>query len=336
MVDSELQDFVRRQLKSDFSISPLKGDGSERSFFRVSFSGGTVIALDHRVHPAEAESYFRIGTHLLNCGIPVPHIITYERGRFFLLEDLGDWDLYRECRHKEQGRAMERYCRAVDLLVRLQLEATPTFDVAWCFDTSCYTGDFAYEREGLYFLDRFVKKGLGLEVEKGKIAEELRVLAQEIDRIPFRGFMHRDFQSRNLMMKQDRLIAIDFQGARIGPPQYDLVSLLYDPYVMLDRDMRGQLIERYVQATEGTWQPVSEFLEHLGIVALHRLMQALGAFAVLGVEKGKPGFREHIPGAVAHLVEVWEQLGRTGYPAFNDLIDYCANEAKARFPSQKI
>jgi len=335
MVDSELRAFVQRYLKSDFSIRPLKGDGSDRSFFRITFPGGTVIALDHRVHPAEAESYFHIGTHLSNCGIPSPRIFSYERERFFLLEDLGDRDLYRECRRTEKGRAIELYSKAVDLLVRVQLEATRSFDVRWCFDTSYYTGDFAYERESLYFFDRFVKKGLGMEVDKQKIEKELSELAQEIDRIPFRGFMHRDFQSRNLMMKQDHLIAIDFQGARIGPPQYDLVSLLYDPYVMLGRDIREQLIERYVRATKETWRPVSEFLKDLGVVALHRLMQALGAFAFLGIEKGKTGFKEHIPGATAHLVEVWEQLGRTGYPTFSDLIHHCASEVKVKFPSEK-
>ena len=333
MLDSELRAFVQQYLKSDFSIAPIKGDGSERSFFRVSFPGGTAIGLDHRVHPAEAESYFRIGSHLLSCGIPVPRILTYEKGRFFLLEDLGDRDLYQECRSMEEGRAFELYCRAVDLLVRMQLEATPSFDVAWCFDTSYYTGDFAYERESMYFLDCFVRKGLGLKVEKRSIEKELRELAEEIDRISSRVFMHRDFQSRNLMIKQDRLIAIDFQGARMGPPQYDLVSLLYDPYTMLGRDMRNQLMERYVQAAGKAWEPVSGFLEGLGIVALHRLMQALGAFAFLGIEKGKTGFKEHIPGAVAHLVEVWEQLGRTGYVSFSDLIHRCSREVNGRFPS---
>ncbi len=280
------------------------------------------MALDHSVNLREAASYHHIGTHLLRCGIPVPEIAAFEDDRFFILEDLGDEDLYRY-RHKSaeiEGDVMDLYREALDVLVGLRLRATKSFRSEWCLEESVYTGDFAYRRESCYFLDCFVGEYMGLRVS-GDTRKELKDIASRIDAVPTDTLIHRDYQSRNLMVRGDRCFVIDFQGARFGPGLYDAASLLYDPYVRLPRSVRETLLDYHLAALCG---PKSERVFPLRtefhLLAFHRLMQALGAFAFLGLRKGKQGFLEHVPAALVHLAEVWHDIGIRGYPGVDHLI----------------
>ena len=114
-------------------------------------------------------------------------------------------------------------------------------------------------------------------------------------------FLHRDFQSRNLMLKGDLLHVIDFQGARVGPPQYDLAALLLDPYVQLPESIQEELLATYARRF-GKLVGVSskQFLKRYPHVALCRNLQVLAAFAFLTRVKGQSHFAEYI-------VPAWKQ-----------------------------
>ena len=133
--------------------------------------------------------------------------------------------------------------------------------------------------------------------------EECRRAARRaLDGAP-RVVMHRDFQSRNLMVTPSGLAVIDYQGARFGPPEYDVASLLFDPYVDLPEGTRARLLERYRQAARGGEADGAPSPGRLQACVVNRLQQALGAFGYLGGRLGKPGFLEFAPVAARSLRE---------------------------------
>jgi hypothetical protein len=136
-------------------------------------------------------------------------------------------------------------------------------------------------------------------------------LAEQLAAYP-RVLIHRDFQSQNILICDEQAYLIDFQGMRPGLGAYDLASLLYDPYVTLSPAEREQLIEYYLKGSEyrGTRE---EFIDLFLRCALQRLLQALGAYGVIGVRRRKPEFLRHIAPAIENLREVASLLPRFSF-----------------------
>jgi aminoglycoside/choline kinase family phosphotransferase len=135
----------------------------------------------------------------------------------------------------------------------------------------------------------------------------------------------------NLKLREGRLWVIDFQGGRFGPPQYDLASLLFDPYVELPRELREELLSSYLEDfRRRTGMDRSRFLVHFPFVALHRSMQALGAYAFLGRQKGREKFLSFLPAGVRQLEEVLGLVPAADFPRLRRV----AAEAKERVAAQ--
>jgi N-acetylmuramate 1-kinase len=132
----------------------------------------------------------------------------------------------------------------------------------------------------------------------------LRNIAERLASFP-RVLIHRDFQSQNIIIHSGQPYLIDFQGMRPGLAEYDLASLLYDPYVRLIESERTQLLDFYCEAVHGA-DPA--FREKFQFCAMQRLMQALGAYAYLGLVKKNRAFLAHIPPAMKSLGEVLSQI----------------------------
>ncbi|MGD8925104.1 MAG: phosphotransferase, partial [Syntrophobacterales bacterium] len=219
------------EMSGPFSWQPLQGDGSERTFYRVASQKDSLVLvwspLDDPSFPNENDSYVYMGRHLYERGIPVPKIYGYWRTEgLTLVEDLGSVHLQDVVR-SDEGKIPSLYRRAVDLLLELQLRATHDLDTSYCFDTVAYDQQFIINRELEYFRQSFLVGALGLEVDFALVEPEFSLLALRASEGEGRlFFLHRDFQSRNLMLKEELLYLIDFQGARLGPPQYDLAALL--------------------------------------------------------------------------------------------------------------
>ena len=286
---------------------PLAGDGSDRRFFRLAGAPGVVLL--HHPHPpgdpvTENDSYFLIGRHLRAAGVPVPEIYHYCREEgWMLLEDGGDSSL--EAALKGHGRAAAArswYPEALKVLAHMQVQGLAGFDPAWCFDTPALDRPFLMERECLYFLRAFLQGYLGLGVTLKELAPDFKRLLALALPDGGRYFLHRDFQSRNLFIHDGRLRVLDFQGARLGPPGYDLAALLIDPYVGLSPARQEELLEAYLKLLKAL-APVDEraFREQYPYLALCRNLQILGAFGFLTRVKGKDYFARHIPGALAGL-----------------------------------
>jgi aminoglycoside/choline kinase family phosphotransferase len=133
----------------------------------------------------------------------------------------------------------------------------------------------------------------------------LKEIAEYLGNLP-RVLVHRDLQSQNIIIREQQAYLIDFQGMRPGLPEYDLASLLYDPYVCLTTNERRELVEFYGAEAE---VDDTAFAERFRLCAMQRLMQALGAYGYLGISKGIEGFLQHIPAAMKSLGEVMREIG---------------------------
>ncbi len=300
-------------------VTRLSGDGSDRSFFRLEKGLSRAIGLWSPRKTMEGvdenDSYFLIGRHLRQCDLPVPDLLwaAPEKG-LFILEDFGDLHLQKfACRRR--AAIVPLYRDAVRILVRLHQRASEGFRSEFCFDAPVYDPSFVLQRELEYFRKAFLEEMLGLNVAQD---QDLR---RDFDRLAARAgvskgvhVIHRDFQSRNLMVHKGRIGLIDFQGMRFGPPAYDLASLLIDPYVNLPEAAQGELMDFYWQAARrflGVSR--SEFQSSYVAVRLCRNLQALAAYAFLGVAKAKSQFLGYIPAAWRRLRMSLQMAGADHY-----------------------
>jgi len=221
------------------------------------------------------------------------------------MEDLGDRDLW-SYRAEPWPARRELYFNALDQLLALHTRA----HVATPIEPPQLQAEFnaeLYRWEQNYFLENCLVRHFGLDadvVEEKCDRARLSEIATRLAALP-RCFVHRDFQSQNIVIKDGTACFIDFQGMRPGLPQYDLASLLYDPYVRLPESERTELLNHYLEALTDLGQtPAADFMAIYDLCAMQRLMQALGAYGFLGHVKDRPHFLEHIPGALASLREV--------------------------------
>jgi aminoglycoside/choline kinase family phosphotransferase len=300
------------------SAHPLPPAGSERALTRLAHAGGSLVLVENPREVTDAvnenDAFAYLAAHLGARGIPVPAVLACERSRgWLLLEDLGDRDLYGEVRRTLGGEtpasAADReglaalYREALDVLVRLQVDGREGFDPRRTHNPPRYDVALMREWESGYFERELIDRHLGLTAPPG-LGVELDRLAERAGEAGSAFLLHRDYQSQNLKIHGGRVHVIDFQGARLGPPQYDLAALLLDPYADLPADLRRDLLEHYLaRFTARAGEDRGRFLEHLPLVAAHRLMQALGAYAFLGRERDKTAFLEHIPAALRLLEE---------------------------------
>jgi len=296
-------------LSGPYRWQPLHGDGSERAFYRAATQNGSLVVVwsppedDH--FPNENDSYVYMGKHLGQRGIPVPQIYAYWRSEgLTLMEDLGSVHL-QEAVWSAESEITRLYHQAVELLLSMQVRATEDLDTHYCFDTPVYDPPFIARRELEYFSRSFLLGALGLDSDPYDLELEFSDLASRAgagEGCLF--FLHRDFQSRNLMLKGDVLYIIDFQGARLGPPQYDLAALLLDPYVQLSGSIQQELLEAYSRRfNEVVGVSAGEFLEKYPHVALCRNLQVLAAFAFLTQIRLRSHFAQYI-------LPAWQQLRR--------------------------
>ena len=306
-------------------VQLLVGDGSDRKFFRILCGSSSLIGLiSPRVRKDsidENDSYLLIGNHLHSKGLPVPRILYADPGKGrFILEDAGDLHLQDFVRSR-RSNLESIYIHVITMLGVLHRKAPEGFAPEFCFDEILYDPSFVYERELEYFRKSFVNGCLGLEISPDELRRDFEELAEAAGEHRSSQVFHRDFQSRNIMVRHAKLWLLDFQGMRFGPPAYDLASLLIDPYVRVPRRLQDKLVSMY-WSSEGKRQGISkgEFIRKFEAVRLARDLQVLGAFGFLGVTKGKKRFLDYIPFAVDRLALDLSQTRPGRFPRLKKLV----------------
>ncbi len=291
-------------------IRPLAGDGSDRRFYRVAGDCPCVAVFPSRAHPqamAEAKSCYTIACHLGDLGVPVPKVLGHDRrNRIILFEDVGDVHLHSMVVGRQSFADVQSYYfQAVDGLLKLQVDGIKSFDSRCCWDTPKYDMELMLQRESGYFLQAFCKDYLGKIVDEPGLNQEFVSLARSAAKERSDFLLHRDFQSRNLMVHDSRVRIIDFQGARLGPLAYDLASLLIDPYASLSSEEQKLVFDYYAQQAARLMNDFDpdQFRRGYDFLALQRNLQILGAFAFLSQHKGKSFFEQYIMPAALSLLQ---------------------------------
>ena len=315
--------FFQRPVK-DLESGLIGTGGSDRKYYRLDYKEKTAVLMVCTSDDPDYERHIAYTEFFTRHSLPVPDMYAADREqKQALFEDLGDLSLYAwlKCR-----RAPERieaiYRRVLDILV--MLHTTLSGKVAECPLLACRVFDYEHLRwETGYFADMFVSGLTGMTIkDERKLNEDFHVLAKTAAS-HHKGIVHRDFQSQNLMIAKDEVPrVIDYQGARIGPPAYDLASVLWDPYYRLQGDIRKRLLHYYIKKMKaGRPDTFNEeaFRHSLLLCRLQRHMQALGAYGFLSKVKGKTYFLKYIPEALSYLTEE-TTLAKDDYPALHELV----------------
>jgi aminoglycoside/choline kinase family phosphotransferase len=312
IIETLLTESGKKKDDSELKISMLAGDGSSRKFWRIMQADKRLcLAVAPPVIDAlnlsEAGSARTIGLHLLQHGVRVPEQYGWdEESGLLLFEDLGDIKLHDFVLNEQQSDTFidavrSCYQEVVKSLVIMQIKGAKGFNTDWCWDTPKYDKSIMLERESAYFLRAFWQDYLGKE-EPSDLQEEFDYLAERTAIIPATYFLHRDFQSRNIMLYGGKPCFIDFQGGRLGPLGYDLASLLIDPYAALPLDFQEELVGVYLdQLEELISVDRRKFVEEYLLLALHRNLQIVGAFAFLSKQRKKQFFEQYLRPAITSL-----------------------------------
>jgi aminoglycoside/choline kinase family phosphotransferase/dTDP-glucose pyrophosphorylase len=285
----------------------LAGDGSDRKWYRLSSGAFSVILADHGIHgqreTSEARAFISIGKHLYQQGIPVPEIYLHDTlSGLVFLEDLGNVNLQQQFFNDNQTNVTKLYETVVDQLCEMFVKGARGFNPSWTYQTPRYNKQLILEHECRYFVDAFLNDYLGLDVKWEQLEDDFLKLSNNTLKYSINGFMHRDFQSRNIMVKDGRVFFIDFQGGRMGPIQYDLASLIIDPYVRLPFVLREHLKNYCRNKLSSIISLNNEMFEKgFQFCSITRNLQILGAFGFLSGKKKKLFFRAYIPPALHML-----------------------------------
>jgi len=217
----------------------------------------------------------------------------------------------------------ELYTETLKVLVHMQFKAHEGFDPDWCWDSPAYDKKLMLEKESSYFRESFCRGYLGLTSFDAGLDKEFHALADRAAAEPSCFFLHRDFQSRNLMVHDGKIRVIDFQGGRLGPIGYDLASLLIDPYVSLAEDIKDELLAYYMQLAASFGLDKDTFRSGYYALFLQRNLQILGAFSFLSKVQGKPFFKQYIKPALVSLHEHLAKPPGDDYPCLRTLAEKC-------------
>lgn len=287
---------------------PLTGDGSDRKWYRWMSGNRSIIMVDHGIKKetgvTECDAFVKIGTYLNNIGIPTPKLFFSDTfsGHVFL-EDLGDINLQSFMQSQSNDDAVILiYQQIIDTLIRMSQTGVIGFDITWTYQTPSYDKNLILEKECRYFTEAFLNGYTGIQVCYTDFQDEFELLADLTLEYAVMGLMHRDCQSRNIMINNGRFYFIDFQGMRVGPLQYDLASLLIDPYVNLPKHIQSQLACFCAKLMQDRYQTDPEqFIKGYQYACLTRNLQILGAFSFLSRVKHKSWFEAYIPSALQSL-----------------------------------
>ena len=327
---------LRPGKKITMPMQPLPRQGSGRLFFRLQKnSDNDRIIMCASDDNTDFERFLNIGEFLCKNSLGVPEILTVNSDNHtVIMEDLGNDTLYslaKQCKSENELESL--YRKILRYLVQFQVQ---TYDKIIPEGDSAANNseklrlrlfDYDYLRwETTYFRENFLERYCGISSDKLQDLEtEFHELAENTLTSP-QVMIHRDFQSQNILIQNNEVRIVDFQGARIGHIAYDLMSLLNDPYIALPKDLRFSLLEYFFNLLAET--PLLEsLLEKKALrtimsiahsAALQRGMQALGAYAFLSMEKGKKEYEQFIPTGLTILKETLTE--RDEYPRLKNLM----------------
>lgn len=295
------------------ALVELPGDASDRRYVRVRLADGTSRVLMVHGGPIDSRTlpFCTVARLLARMRIPAPAVLgSADDLGILMLDDLGDETL--EALAERAGGGAQReaaYADAVELIVRLQnggreLAAPGELPFSLAFDEGKFMDELAFFVE--HFLEGFRRARLSAAA-RAALGGELRALARELAGEP-RVLCHRDYHSRNLLLRGGRVHVIDFQDARMGPATYDLVSLLRDCYVRHEPAFVRRMIAYYHDRLGTAADPA--YPDRFDLMSVQRHLKALGTFGYQSTAGGRKRYLSAIPRTAGYLREVFGRQAR--------------------------
>jgi aminoglycoside/choline kinase family phosphotransferase len=293
-------------------ILDLAADGSTRQYFRLQWgerqSAIGAIGPDH----FENRAFLAFATAFRSIDLPVPAIYAEDReAGIWLEEDLGDTTLFAalsaarvECAEGEFPPELEQvYQQVLAILPRFQVQGHRVVDYRLAYPRKAFDSQ-SIEWDLNYFKYHFLKLA-GIAFHEERLEKDFARFTRQLLAADAEYFLYRDFQSRNIMVRDGAPWFLDFQGGRKGAPHYDVASLLYDAKAQIPSHVRSRLLEAYLDALS-SHVPVDRdaFRSMFGNFVLVRLMQAMGAYGYRGFFERKRRFLESVPAAARNLEEL--------------------------------
>ena len=302
-------------------LLPLSG--SNRRYFRLvggerSLIGAIGTSVD------ENNAFIYMAGHFHRKGLPVPEVYCYSDDKIcYLQEDLGDTLLFnaiekgrQNCIFDESERQL--LYRTIALLPSIQVLGAEEFEFSRCYPQSEFDS-----RQIMWDLNYFkycFLKTTGMDFQESRLEDDFRQLCNVLLQDRTATFLYRDFQSRNVMIKDGEPYFIDFQGGHKGPVYYDVASFLWQAKANYPKELRDELLNSYIKSLR-TYIPVDEadFRNQLRHFVLFRILQVLGAYGFRGYFEKKPHFIQSVPFAINNLRELlYEDYSE--YPYLCDIL----------------
>jgi aminoglycoside/choline kinase family phosphotransferase len=315
--------------KDPVSVDVLPPSGSERRYFRLHGDEDSVIGT-YGANIQENETFFYFTRQFNQKHLPVPVILAVSDDHaYYLQEDLGDISLLNQL--EEKGFTDEVYAlfrKSLEALAGLQFNGDKGLDYNYCltnkeFGRQAIMADLLYFK--YYFLDALRKP-----YDKQKLIDDFEALSNYLTHTEFKYFMFRDFQSRNIMVKEEEVFFIDYQGGMKGAPQYDVASMLWQARANLPDTWKENLLEHYMDSFEkltGRQLDRNVFKSQYHGYVLIRLLQVLGAYGFRGLFERKAQFLTSIPTALINLRDFFKHHSPgIAVPEFRRVLGICVSD----------
>lgn len=317
------------------SYTALPRSGSDRQYFRIMSESKTAIGVKNH-DLKENEAFLGFTRHFRDKKLPVADIYAEDLpNHVYLLEDLGDTTLFKYISSKKETKGfgqenIQLYKKILDYLPQFQIGGNKGLNYDLCyprskFDKQSMMWDLNYFK--YYFL-----KLAGIPFDEAELEKDFQVFAEYLMAAEHDYFLYRDFQSRNIMIREGQIYFIDYQGGRKGALQYDLASLLYDAKANIPPQTRAELLDYYISSLKKYIQvDEQQFRSYFSAFVMIRIMQAMGAYGFRGFYEKKPHFLASIPYALDNLKLLLEEWNSTvKLPALLPLLEALTQSDKLR------
>ena len=285
---------------------PLAQSGSHRRYYRISFDDNSTLIGAYNDDVAENLAFFEYTRFFAAQHLNVPTLLTvHEDQKHYLLNDLGTHTLYDKLcvTRKENGdfqEVMDYYKKVVAALPKFQMTAKKGLDMSVAYPRAAF--DRQSMQWDLNYFKYYYLKMVYIPFNEQLLEDDYQRFMDYLLNVDDNYFLYRDFQSRNIMVYQDDVWFIDYQGGRKGALQYDIASLLYDAKADLSPEIRQELLECYMDHL-AQYIPIDrkQFTAYFNAFSLIRIMQAMGAYGYRGYFERKAHFLQSVPYAIRNM-----------------------------------
>ncbi len=312
-------------------MESLPVSGSNRRYYRLSLKAKTYIGV-YNENKRENIAFFEMTKHFQKYKIAVPELFYISENQLiYFVQDLGDTVLFDVLSKGRTGdeiseSVLNLYKKSLQELIKLQVLAGKDYDFKYTYPVA------AFDRQAilwdLNYFKYYYAKLMGVDFDEFKLQHDFETLADRLLKAPSDFFMFRDFQSRNIMIHNDEVYFIDYQGGRKGALQYDVASLLWQARANLPKTIKQQLFDFYLDTLKTYIDfDTKTFTEDYHLFVLIRVLQTLGAYGFRGLYEHKTHFVLSLPLAIENLRQIVESTEvLSEFPELNKLLQNLLKE----------